>query len=369
MTGSEISDRTTFGYIRYAQCWEDPEILAEGLKISEQDTVVSIASGGDNSFALLLQEPEQVIALDLSAVQIAVCQLKSAAIQHLDHDSFIQFLGVRDSEDRLTTYQQLRPHLPQSASTYWDTQPEILAAGVIHAGKFEKYFKLFRTWMLPLIHSQKRVHDLLEKKDSEDRIQYFNQVWSNRRWRALFKVFFSEFMLGRLGRDPEFFHYMTEDGVAKKLIERTRYAMTELSTHNNWFMEFILLGTYRNLQRAHPYLRPENFQRLKELLPRIRWELASLEQFLETQHDQLNLKMNLSDIFEYMSADAYHDILRLIHKHSLPGSRIAYWNLFVPRTLPPELSDQFQTQNSLSRELWKQDKAFFYSNFLVEKVI
>ena len=47
------------GYkISYSQCWEDPDVLIEGLNISEKDTVLSIASGGDNTFAMLLKNPK-----------------------------------------------------------------------------------------------------------------------------------------------------------------------------------------------------------------------------------------------------------------------------------------------------------------------
>ena len=368
-TRSEITERAAFEKIRYAQCWEDPEILATGLAITEADTVISIASGGDNSFALLLKEPARVIGLDLSAVQIAVCELKAAAIKDLSHTDFVAFIGARSTHDRLDVYEKLRPQLTQRSMAYWDSQPEILSAGIIHAGKFEKYFGIFRRWILPLIHTSTRVDQLLEDKPAEARERYFENEWSNRRWKALFKLFFSEFMLGRLGRDPEFFRFMTEGDVAGKLIERTRYAMTVLPTHKNWFMEFILRGQYLNLEHAHPYLRTENYHRLQTLLPRISWELASVEHYLEEQQTPLSLKLNLSDIFEYMSEEAYGSILQLIHTKSVPGSRLAYWNLFVPRSLPETFGDRFTSLENLSKQLWEQDKAFFYSAFRIDEVI
>ncbi|MFV2082520.1 MAG: DUF3419 family protein, partial [bacterium] len=56
--------------IRYAQCWEDPGVLCEALQVTEGDDVVSIASGGDNTFALLLQNPRSITAVDRNAAQI-----------------------------------------------------------------------------------------------------------------------------------------------------------------------------------------------------------------------------------------------------------------------------------------------------------
>ena len=59
---SEIEGRARFDRIRYAQVWEDADVLAAALKIGPGDTVVSIASAGDNAIALLTQGAERIIA-------------------------------------------------------------------------------------------------------------------------------------------------------------------------------------------------------------------------------------------------------------------------------------------------------------------
>ncbi len=50
---SEAASHADFSAIRYAQCWEDADILLEGLGIRPGDTCLSIASAGDNSLAML----------------------------------------------------------------------------------------------------------------------------------------------------------------------------------------------------------------------------------------------------------------------------------------------------------------------------
>ena len=70
----------------------------------------------------------------------------------------------------------------------------------------------------------------------------------------LFRVFFSRFVMGRLGRDPEFFRYV-EGSVSDRILSRTRHALTVLPTHANPFLAYILTGNYGD---ALPrYLRPE----------------------------------------------------------------------------------------------------------------
>ena len=41
---SEVEDYAKFDIIRYAQVWEDAEVLIEGLDIKEDDNILSIAS-------------------------------------------------------------------------------------------------------------------------------------------------------------------------------------------------------------------------------------------------------------------------------------------------------------------------------------
>ncbi|MDE7297020.1 MAG: BtaA family protein, partial [Clostridia bacterium] len=40
-----------FSLLRYANCWEDTDILLEGLQIRENEVGLSVASGGDNTLA------------------------------------------------------------------------------------------------------------------------------------------------------------------------------------------------------------------------------------------------------------------------------------------------------------------------------
>ena len=68
---SEVEDYAKFDIIRYAQVWEDAEILIEGLDINENDKILSIASAGENAISMLIKNPKKVYAIDLNANQIA----------------------------------------------------------------------------------------------------------------------------------------------------------------------------------------------------------------------------------------------------------------------------------------------------------
>ncbi|HKV10262.1 MAG TPA: DUF3419 family protein, partial [Thermoanaerobaculia bacterium] len=95
-----IEDRARFDLIRYANVWEDAEVLVSALRPAPEKRLLSIASAGDNAFALLASGAH-VVAADLSPAQIALVDLKRVAIARLGYEALLAFLGLRDSgEDR-----------------------------------------------------------------------------------------------------------------------------------------------------------------------------------------------------------------------------------------------------------------------------
>ena len=68
---SEVEDYAKFDILRYAQVWEDADILLQALDIHEDDNILSIASAGENAISMLVKNPDKVFAIDLSENQIA----------------------------------------------------------------------------------------------------------------------------------------------------------------------------------------------------------------------------------------------------------------------------------------------------------
>ncbi len=349
--------------IQYAQCWEDPRTLARALEITPDDDVVSIASGGDNCFALLLNNPRSLTAVDLNPAQIHLVELKIQAIQKLDYDDFIGFVGAHPCRDRLKLYSCLRPGLSQESREYWDGQTENLFKGIIHCGKFEQYFSIFRRIVLPLIHNQKTVQQLLSASLFEEQKNFHEKVWNNRRWRWLFHLFFGKPLLGHLGRRPSYFRYVTVENVADELMKRTQKGLTEVQIKDNLFIEYILTGQYRNLETAHPYLQKSNFPFLKEHVGKIQLYCGSLEGYLGGLEKGSVSKFNLSDIFEYMSEQAFEQAIREILRVSCDDAKLAFWTLLVQRDIPQSLTDQIDSDTTVSDKLFPADRTFFYGSF------
>jgi len=359
-----IEDRVRFGTIRYANCWEDADVLCAALEPTPGKRFLSIASGGDNSLSLAAAGAE-VIAADLSPAQLACVDLKIAAIRRLGHGDLLAFLGVSPSADRLAIYESLKGDLPEEACTFWEAHPRAIKEGMIHAGRFERYFHSFRRWVLPLIHGRRTVEQLLAEKNQADRQEFFASRWDGVRWRLLFRVFFSRSVMGRLGRDPEFFRYV-EGSVADRIMERTRYALTVLATHSNPYLHYILRGNFSaTLPR---YLRMEHFGALREGLDRLTLFRGPIQEAARAQRGGGFDGFNLSDIFEYLSPEASARTYAALLQSARPHARLAYWNMLAPRRCPTELASRIAPMDELASRLFERDLAFFYSAFILEEV-
>jgi S-adenosylmethionine-diacylglycerol 3-amino-3-carboxypropyl transferase len=367
MKASEIQSRAGFTAIRYAQCWEDSRLLTAALAPAGKHCV-SIGSAGDNSFALLANGAASVTVAEMNPAQIACIELRKAAYLTLDHSEFLELLGSRPSGRRHEHYKTCRHLLPPEARAFWDEKPAEIENGIASAGKFERYFEKFRNYVLPLAHTRSRVLSLLGKRNYDERRSFYEDHWNNRRWNWIFRIFFSRKVMGALGRDPEFFKYV-EGSVAERILARTRHALVHLDPSENPYLHWILTGTH---DKALPEaLEERNFHPIREALAAGQLEIvnAPLEDLLNRSGAPAYDAFNLSDIFEYMSEENSAALLGKIHAASSPGARLAYWNMLAPRSRPDSMSHLLKPLSTESEELFQQDRAFFYSRFVIEEVI
>lgn len=82
----EIAKRARFDIVRYANCWEDADVLLKALNPKEGGVYLSIASSGDNVFSLLSQNPSLVLTVDISSAQLACVELRKIAFLNFSYE-------------------------------------------------------------------------------------------------------------------------------------------------------------------------------------------------------------------------------------------------------------------------------------------
>ena len=356
------------GRLNYAQCWEDVEMLRSALAVQPGERVLSICSAGDNSFAFCLDKASEVVCIDLSQPQLALAELKWLALQELRQSGLLTLLGLNPAGRRVFLYHQLRKGLSPTALRWWDGNEHLIREGVLDSGRFEQYLGLFRTRILPLIHRRKTVDALLALQDLDEQRDFYKKRWNNFRWQGLFRIFFSKQIMAARGRSPEQFAHV--DGpVSAAILARAKHALTEIPIQNNPYLNWILTGRYPNLENSHPYLSEAGIAACKSGDTNMTFVYQDLAGYLEAAEPNSFSAFNYSNIFEYLSPEAHAHILKLTHRAAKPGARVAYWNLFVPRSCPPELADLFKCHREKASSLLTQDRAFFYGDFQLEEVV
>jgi S-adenosylmethionine-diacylglycerol 3-amino-3-carboxypropyl transferase len=355
--------------VRYAQVWEDCDVLRRALAVGPDDDVLSIGSAGCNVLALLLDDPRSVTALDLNPAQAALIELKLAAYRALAWEELTCLVGARDGHDRLDLYERVRPLLSRRARRFWDQRPADLAVGVMHTGRLERYFEGFRRHRLPSLVPAAVVHALLRLDDREAQRALFARHFDTAPFRAAFASYFGREMIAREGRDPSQFRWVEDVDVTGMLWTRFRYACTELPARDNFYLEYFLTGGYRDLDAGPPHLRRAAFETLRARVDRVEIVTEELGHHLDAVEPGRYSKANLSDLFEYLSAEQSEELFVQLGDALRPGGHLAYWNLFVPRAPAEDSPARLRSYPATAEELWRGDRAFFYRSFHLEEVL
>jgi len=350
-------------FVRYANVWEDAQVLLKGLNLAPDKRILSVCSAGDNCFALLTTQPEILVAVDVNPVQLYLTQLKAEAIRLLDYEKLLAFLGFTPSEERIQIFTKIKTELPHDARRYWEEHTDMIKEGVIHSGKFEKYFRLFANRVLPLIHNKKRIDKLLEAKDENRQLQYYQEIWNNRRWSFLFKFFFGRKVMGRMGRDPAFFNQV-QTSVGEEIYLRSAQHLSKVAAQNNPFLQYTLSGHFGD--KLPFYLQVNNIEKVRANLDRLQIRKGYVQE-IGVQTGGFHA-MNLSDIFEYMPENVFHHTVEQLSESAAIGCQFGYWNLLVPRIMADTV-ENLTHHSEYSKALSEEDNGFFYEGFKLDTKI
>ncbi len=360
---NELVKKVNFNIIRYANCWEDADVLLEGLSPLKESKILSIGSAGDNSFSLLTSNPEIVAAVDINKVQLYLIELKKTSIKLMDYEDVLAFLGFEPSLKRLKLFHNIKSELSYDARNYWEQNLSVINNGVIYAGKFEKYFILFSQKILPFIHSKKSTGELFKIKSETEQSLFYNNKWNNWRWKFLFKIFFSKYIMGKFGRDPAFLKQV-DVSVAKYIYHKAGAHLQSVNAQHNFILHFNLLG---NFGKLYPhYMRKENFELIKSNIKQLVFKECYAEQAVK--YFGKFKYMNLSNIFEYMNEQTFYNTSKQLIAATEKEGKLAYWNLMVNRKVSSIFPDKVKYEKDISNKLTQKDKGFFYNQFIIDTI-
>lgn len=337
-------------YIHYSNCHEDANMIINNAN-EKVNKVLSICSGGDNSFACLLLNPSSVVCIDTNITQIYLAELKKIAIKYLSHTEYLEFIGIKDG-DSLYYYNQIKKYLSSEVSLYFDKYIFLIEkVKIVNCGRFEYYFQIFSRKVLPLIHRKKNIDKFMSCDSLDEQIEFYRKKFNNFRFQLLFKIFFSKNVMKRIGRDKDYFKY-NKGSLSKELKNRIELGIFNNLNKNNPYLQYVIYNKYIDYPL---YLQKDNYEIIKTNIDKIVIKHCSLDEELggKTKYDL----MNLSDVFEYMNNDLMPLYEEKINDSLNDKGRVIFWNMQNVREFKNKL---IKIDVSL-----KNDLAFYYKNILV----
>lgn len=354
-------DQVDLNELIFTQSWEDPHCDQKAVQIGPGKRLMTITSGGCNVLNFLAYDPETVYAVDINPTQGHVLELKMAAMRALDHERFLQFMGLKPQTDRLATYQAISRDLSEEARAFWDARREVVESGFLGKGKWEDYTRRSGK-MMRLLQGKRLVNGLFQPKTAEEQREYFDKRWDTWRLRQAFNVLYSKRRLAKRGLQDDYFHF--DDGsksFAENFYKRHRNVMREVPLIGNYFVSLYLLGRYRKLDEVPEYLHPDHYDTIKSRLDRVHNVVEDAKVWLEGQPEGSIDLFALSNIAELMSPEDTRRTFEAVWRAGKDGSRISFRNLMIPRMPPEDMADRILRDEALSRELLLGDRSFVYS--------
>jgi S-adenosylmethionine-diacylglycerol 3-amino-3-carboxypropyl transferase len=360
--GGRANEKIELSELVFTMSWEDGELdrsvfapLGAGARIA------TVASGGCNALAFLLDDPSEVFAFDYNPAQTYAVELKRAAFLSLEHDEVLEILGVRPSRRRAALLDRASAHVSAAAAAYLRGLPWLVGAGLLGGGRYERFVGWFRR-VLRTVQGQATIDALFAERDRDARRRFYDERWDGYVWRLLFKAFFNKRVLASRGLAHDYFHFAGGESFADALSRRARHALIELAPRDNPFIAQYVLGRYLDEAHLPAYLQAENFDVLRARMPRLTVRTADVRRlpdlFAPARFDGLCL----SNVFELMSEQESAETLTRISDVLADDGRVTLRNLVVPRVVPPEVA-ALVPDAATSNALHARDRSFVYRSF------
>jgi S-adenosylmethionine-diacylglycerol 3-amino-3-carboxypropyl transferase len=348
--------------IRFAQSWEDYQVIECGLQIKKNDTIVTIISSGDNLLNLLRFEPADIYGYDINPAQIYEVKLKIAAIEHLTYTEFLTFFGYTGTEQqRIKLFHILTDHLDIDTYTFWNQHMNLLSQGLAFQGWLERYFSFFRYFIRFFLaeeynhyvtaQTKKERQVIFEKKINRPFLKAFTKIFMNNR--VMTHLLFQKRVIQYI---PSSFNY--HDSFWRNIT----HAFVDIGCVNNPYLYWLFTGIV--LEDRHywqPYLQEKNYAMLRQQIKKIHiFEQDLCAGLKELKSDSIDA-FYISDIFDWMSLEEMEKTLLEIVRVGKNDARIISFILNYDKGIPQRLRNLVYINEKKSLELSAQERVGIYS--------
>lgn len=308
--------------ILFSACNEDSRCELRAFGSLTGKRVACIAAGGGRVLNLLVDRPKEILAVDLNPAQIALLELKIAAMRRLDHGDYLGFLGVRLAADRETTYERIRPSLSRAATGFFDPRMGMIRRGVLFEGKLERFLGRLSVVLHAL---QPRGLGRLFSFDDLEEQRRFLARFETPLWKTLAPNVARRWVMKTFSGDPGFYRYVPAHvPLHREIYDGIHRYFHHHLARDNALMQVVFFGRYIHEAALPAYLNARTFDRVKGALETVRIEsvVATVDAALDDAGPSAFDAFSLSDISSYLDDAAHADLFARVIRAAAPGARL-----------------------------------------------
>lgn len=346
--------------LNYSSSNEDSRSEVKSLRIGEKDSVLCITGSGARTLDLLIESPKEIVSIDFNPCQNFLLELKIQAIQHLEYEEFLEFLGVCPSQKRGHIYKTIRQSLSTDTRKFWDSNSAMVENGVIYQGRWEKYFhQIERLVSIVRPHFRKK---LFSCRSISDQVKMWSDEWDTPLWQVFLRYISSRVVWKYIFGDPGFHQYVPVSfSIHKYLNMRFSSTFGNILASESPFATLLFFGKFDPNGALPSHLQKQHYTTLRNSLERVRIVTQSLLDYLERCKKNSFDKYSLSDFASYTSVEEYKRIWEGIIKTAPSEARVCERQFLVKREIPSEVRSYVRLDKTLEFELTRTDNSIFYT--------
>lgn len=353
-----------FSLLRYSFGNEDWRTEEEALDIQPTDNVLCITASGDRPLNLLIRDCKKIVCVDANPTQNYLLELKATAMQTLNFEEYLAFLGTKPCKNRKQILEQIISLMDEGAAQFWKKHEKMVNKGVLYQGTVERLTQF--SSKIFFILRRKKVKRLFEINNIEEQRQFLKQEWDTYFLRKFFNVVINTFILRLLIQDPGLRNFGKDFKPGNYIYDRMNASLERELVKKNPLLSLILKGKVPP-EAFSPYLTEEGVKAIKPRLSALEIRTANILDYLESISEPTFDVFSVSDVASYLSYPDFIRLLKGIIRTAKPGARFCLRQFMSSYEIPENLQKYFVRDKSLEKRLERLDNCFIY-RFIVGSV-
>ncbi|WP_028776487.1 DUF3419 family protein [Shimazuella kribbensis] len=352
--------------IYFAQIREDSRIERDLCSVYQPKTIATIGSGGCTAFSLLHDDIDHLYVIDINPAQTALIELKKAAIQTLDREHYLQFIGEKtiETSEREQTYKNLKPMLSHRAKEYWDRQIEQVRKGINYSGATERFYHYIGTHLRKHLYSEEIWQQLFRCSDIEEQRLFYQQYCTSEAWNVAIRILLSK--TTHLQFYPaQMFQQAGETIFSQFFSSKFKQEVCNKRIHHNYFLSQLLYGSYlwKEKEGMPYYLSDQGYAQAKKNAEKCMVIREDIAQFLAATDHQIDAFF-LSNVFDWIQENERNHLFQAITKAKSPQA------VFLTRSmwgieLPTDYSKMMHVNEDQCDMYLSMERSMMYQKLIV----